>query len=544
MNNLSIRFKLILLSVLPIFGLFIIVSTALNQMGNINAGVDRIYKDRVIPLEDLKIIADDYAVYVIDAVNKANAGLMSAGEALQGIQEARREIAGKWQAYMATELTKQEAKLADEAERLFSAANRAIDGVESALQLFASNGQSAAGQLDAYDGPLYRDIDPISEKIAELVNLQLRVAGEERSAIQAAYESEILILAITTVAIVVGLALLSWGVYRSVRGPLDQMQDTMERIARDSDLTLSVEVQGDNELASISRSFNQMLEQMRNVIAQIANATTALAGSASEMTEVSIRANDSINTQRSEIQQVAAAMEEMVATAQDVARNAEMADREAQGTSEEARKGNVIVGDAVTATTNLVQDVENVSERIRTLESDSESIGSVVDVIKGIAEQTNLLALNAAIEAARAGEQGRGFAVVADEVRTLAQRTQSSTQEIQEAIERLQEGTRNAVLAMQAGQQRAESAGGKATEAGQALGVIAKAVNAITDMNAQIASASEEQTSVSEEINRSLTAIHEASDASADGAEHMAQSSEELQRLSADLQALVSKFRV
>lgn len=541
MKNVSIKAKIIAISVLPIVGLLIIVSAALVQLGNTKAGVDRIYNDRVVPLEDLKVIADDYAVLVIDAINKANAGMISASDAANDIVKAEEEIAAMWKKYMATELTVEETRLAKEAEALFRTADQAIKSV--VLELRKVSGD-AKGKLDSIDGPMYADIDPISEKITELVNLQLRVAKEERDSIDEAYSFELVLLTSITAAVVLSLIILSWVVYKSVKEPLDLMQKTMERISDKSDLTATVDVDGENELAQIAKSFNEMVSQMRHLISQIANATNQLSGSADIMTNISVSANQSINSQRLEIEQVSAAMNEMVATAQEIASNAETADLDARNTSTQAQSGNQIVDEAVNSTNELVSDVESVSERIHTLESDSESIGSVVDVIKGIAEQTNLLALNAAIEAARAGDQGRGFAVVADEVRTLAQRTQTSTQEIQEAIERLQAGTRSAVIAMNAGQERAKSAGEKAAEAGQALQTIATAVDGITGMNAQIASASEEQTSVAEEINRSLVTIHDASNESASGAEQIASSSEELSRLSEELKTLVTKFTV
>ncbi|WP_292952831.1 MULTISPECIES: methyl-accepting chemotaxis protein [unclassified Neptuniibacter] len=236
-------------------------------------------------------------------------------------------------------------------------------------------------------------------------------------------------------------------------------------------------------------------------------------------------------------------MNEMVSTSQDVATNAEHADSQARLMQDQASQGNDIVSAAVTSTNSLVNNVAVVSERISAVENDSDSIGSVIGVINDIAEQTNLLALNAAIEAARAGDQGRGFAVVADEVRTLAQRTQQSTTEIQNAIERLQSGTRSVVTAMEKSQQEAELTGEKASQAGEALQGISEAVGMITDMNTHIASASEEQTSVAEEINRSLVSINDASQESSDGAVQISAASDELARLAVDLNAKVQQFK-
>ncbi len=540
-KNISIKSKLIIMSALPILGLIIVLATALFELKSTVDGSARMYNDRVVPLEDLKVIADDYAVLVIDAVNKANAGLIPVSQAVSDIEASKTEIAAKWQKYMATELTPEEAKLAQQAEQLFISANGAIDRLLADLKSFSGDPQN---NLSKFDGPLYKDIDPISEKITELVNLQLRVAKEEYENIAHLYEESILYLGTTSLIVITAFLFFAIGVYRSVIVPLQKAQSTIESIAENSDLTLELKVENNDELGAMSTSFNKMLQQMRDIIIQISSAATQLSGSASGMTEVSSQANSSIDAQRLEIEQVATAMNEMVATAHEISQNAEMADKDAQDTSEQAVQGNAIVEEAILATNALVNDVVTVSEHIRTLETDSESIGSIVDVIKEIAEQTNLLALNAAIEAARAGDQGRGFAVVADEVRTLAQRTQLSTQEIQNAIERLQSGTMNAVNAMSEGQEKAKNAGDKAAEAGNALKAISVAVQNITNMNTQIASASSEQTSVSEEIDRSLVTIQDTSNASSEGALEIARSSEELSELASNLQNTVSRFRL
>lgn len=541
LKDISIKAKLVAMSVLPIIGLIFVTLLALLELKSTEEAAERIYNDRVIPLENLKIIADDYAVLVIDAINKANAGIYGIEQTTTDIQNAKEEIKDKWKKYMATDLTPEEGLLAKEAQALFIPADKAIN---TAIKVLATIEGSPQGKLNQIDGPLYATIDPISEKITELVNLQLREAQKEHQLIQLAYKDNVFALTSLSVVIMLMLFTISTYSYRAMIRPLLHMQRTIEQISESSDLTLTVQVEGNNELGAISRSFNQMIEQTRSMVSHILTATHQLAEAAANMTEVSVNTNTSIHTQRNEIEQVATAMNQMLATSQDISHNAKQADKDARDTSHKAQQGSDIVNQAVHATNALVKDVGSVSGKIRRLESDSENIGSIIDVIKSIAEQTNLLALNAAIEAARAGDQGRGFAVVADEVRTLAQRTQVSTQEIQEAIERLQLGTTDAVCAMGTGQNKAENAGKKAIEAGTALEEISKAVSSITNMNALIATASNQQANVSEEINKSLVALQDASNVSSDGAIKISSASEKLHALSDDLKAMVAKFRV
>jgi len=251
-----------------------------------------------------------------------------------------------------------------------------------------------------------------------------------------------------------------------------------------------------------------------------------------------------VHQQQSEVNQVATAMNEMSATVQEVASNASHAAQAAQDASEQAGEGLKVVDHTISSINNLANAVEEASGVINQLESDTDNIGVVLEVIRGISEQTNLLALNAAIEAARAGEQGRGFAVVADEVRTLASRTQESTLEIRSMIESLQSGSTQAVEVMTKGKEQAAISVGHAQKAGESLNGITQAVSSISDMNTQIATAAEEQTAVAEEINQNIVNISQLGEQAVSGAQQTSDASEELARLSNELQMMVGQFRV
>jgi methyl-accepting chemotaxis protein len=280
------------------------------------------------------------------------------------------------------------------------------------------------------------------------------------------------------------------------------------------------------------------------MVKQVSASTQQLAAAADEMSSISQDTLQGINRQQSETEQAATAMNEMTSTVQEVARSASDASNAATEADKEASNGNSVVTLVVNDIRELANEVNTSATAINELNEDTENIGSVLVVIRGIAEQTNLLALNAAIEAARAGEQGRGFAVVADEVRTLASKTQESTQEIQQMIERLQAGAKSAVAAMEEGVGKATSTVTRAEEAGEVLNNITKAVAQIADMNTQIATAAEEQSSVAEEINRNVVTINEIAIETANGAQQNSASSDELSRLSAELQQLVGTFKI
>jgi methyl-accepting chemotaxis protein len=302
------------------------------------------------------------------------------------------------------------------------------------------------------------------------------------------------------------------------------------------------QIESNDMVGEIIDAFNQMASNMKNMIGQISGATAQLAAAAEETSTVTDETSRGIQAQQSEVDSITSAMNEMTSTVQEVARSAADASSAADSADSEAKSGALVATEAIGGLDALLAEVDSAAQVIRNLEKESENIGSVLDVIRGIAEQTNLLALNAAIEAARAGEQGRGFAVVADEVRTLASRTQQSTQEIQDMITRLQDGAGKSVRVMEGAQSKAQESSDSVGKAMESLAAIASSVSAINDMNTMIASAAEEQSVVAAEMQTNMNNIREVMDRSADGAQQTAEASEELARLAAEQQSLMAQF--
>lgn len=341
-----------------------------------------------------------------------------------------------------------------------------------------------------------------------------------------------------------GLAVMIFIVRRTVIKRIHAMRHTMEAIAKDDDLSYSVVVESRDEVGAMGDAFNRMIAKFKQSLHAVADVTQQLHDVSDQVSHVADTTLQAVVEQRTETDMVASAMNEMSATVQEVARHATQTAAASQEADEESRQGVLVAQQAIEGIHELIAEIESAAQVVQQVETDTANISAVLDVIKGIAEQTNLLALNAAIEAARAGEQGRGFAVVADEVRTLASRTQKSTEEIQNMIERLQLGVKNAVGAMEGAQQRATKGSECVEKASQSLHVIAAEVATINDMNTQIATAAEEQSAVAEEINRNITTISSIADNTSTGATQTARSSEELVRLAAELRRLVNQFKL
>lgn len=346
----------------------------------------------------------------------------------------------------------------------------------------------------------------------------------------------------TLLALIFG-ALAAVIITRQITRPLQDTLMVVDRIAS-GDLSQTLVVTRRDEIGVLQQGIQRMGATLRDLIGGIRDSVTQIASAAEELSAVTEQTSAGVNSQKVETDQVATAMHEMSATVQEVARNAEQASVAASAADQQARDGDKVVGEAIAQIEKLATEVGRSTHAMTVLEQESDKIGKVMDVIKAVAQQTNLLALNAAIEAARAGEAGRGFAVVADEVRGLAQRTQQSTEEIEGLVAGLQNGTRQVSDIMLSSRNLTDSSVALTRKAGSSLNSITQTVSNIQAMNQQIAAAAEQQSSVAEEISRSILNVRDVSEQTAAASEETAASSVELARLGNQLQMLVSHFKV
>ena len=415
---------------------------------------------------------------------------------------------------------------------------RAIDAALQALTTYQQafgNYQQVRAQSQASET---RMIEQARDVLAQA---QAAKASEEQRMNDDSRQALLLLGSMGAAAVVLGL-LAAVLISRSIVGPLQQTVAFAQRIA-EGDLSQDLALGRRDELGQLMAAMQSMTSSLRNLVGRIGGGVSQIAAAAEQLSAITAQTSAGVQNQKLETEQTATAMHEMAATVQEVAQNAEQASLAARDADREAQQGNQVVQQAVSQIDSLAVEVEQSAEAIQALNQESARIGSVLEVIRSVAEQTNLLALNAAIEAARAGEQGRGFAVVADEVRALARRAHDSTEEIESLIASLQRMAQGAVQQMESSRNLTQRTVSLAGQAGDALGRITLAVSTIEQMNQQIAAAAEEQSAVAETISESVTRVRDIGEQSASASEQTAASSAELARLGVELQGLVRQFR-
>ncbi len=546
LNKLSLQARMLLLMCVAL-ALFIVLGlAALLGIGQINQSLDGVYREHMVPISLVNQIATNIEAERTQLLLMLQHDPESAFLELHNhpismhtdaINEVRSQTKQLNTQLEAIALDPNEQEIMRTGNQYLANMQQVID---SSLTHMARHNFYQANEL------LLTQVNPaVTAATLEINKLtQSLLSDAQQEYIYAEQQYKKILQLFVTLLLVGGATImfLTQRVVCSIRQAVKLISTAATQMA-EGDTTVRVNYEAQDELRTIAVSFNQMGEQMQSALRGVDSATNQLAAASEETSVVTENTSQSMRKQQNEISQVAAAMHEMHATAHEVARSASQAAEAAQHADGEAATARQVSLQTIEVIESLAEAVEHATTVITTLVKDSDEIGGVLDVIRSIADQTNLLALNAAIEAARAGEAGRGFAVVADEVRTLASRTQQSTSEINDMIARLQTSANQAFTAMETGRSKAKLGVEQTVKGTASLESIIQAVAVINDMSAQIASAAEEQSSVSEEMTRSITAINDLTSETTDGALQTTQASQEVARLATALQDMVRRFR-
>jgi len=460
-----------------------------------------------------------------------------------GLQEAQTRIGALVDKVRAAQASYAVLPAGSEERALYQEFSTTLDNyLQAQNQMLDLSRQDKLDEMRALINTKIKDgTDKMGEQLNKLIAINAADAKTASTLAGNHYDSAINGIVIVAVIAALATVLLAWLLTRSIVTPLNRAVQAAQTIAG-GNLTQSIEVDGKDEATQLLQALSTMQTNLRKTIEQIAGSATQLGAAAEELSAVTEEASRGLQQQNNEIEQAATAVNEMTAAVEEVARNAVSTSEASNQSTQAAREGRDQVVKTVDAIQTMTHDVQSTAQMIEGLAAQGRDIGKVLDVIRAIAEQTNLLALNAAIEAARAGEAGRGFAVVADEVRALAHRTAQSTQEIEKMVAGIQNGTGEAVSSMQQSNQRTQTTLEMARAAGVALEQITQSIHQINERNLVIASASEEQAQVSREVDRNLVNIRDLATQSAAGANQTSAATHELSRLAVDLNAMVARF--
>ncbi len=495
-----------------------------NTLANTLRILSNMVEEATITVTDVLAISERSQVQV--AVNDLNSLVAEFKKKFKTVSDSSSARSNEYYADTASAIIRFESLMVGDSNILVLLQEQ-LDARHLAKQQLTESGQIATQTLV--------NLKKVSNSVKELTASIKNEANENVSS------SRTMIIGVAIVAIIVAIGINLW-VLQSIRNPLAEVLRVMSMVSN-GDLRENVNVHSSDEIGKLSEGFNQLINQLSSMLNEITSSSQQLSAAAEETSAISSESHANINRQKEQTDMMATAMTEMTATVDEVASSAGNTLKEVQKANSEATGGQQVVQQNIVTINGLADEIQNAAQVIDKLDQYSTNIGAVLDVIRGIADQTNLLALNAAIEAARAGEQGRGFAVVADEVRTLASKTQESTSEIQEMIERLQSGTQEAVKVMKTSTQEAQNSVAETAKAGESLSKITEAVSVINDMSSHIASAADEQSSVSREMHENVLTISQAADQTAQGASENLAASQEMAKLAEHLQKLVGRFQ-
>ncbi len=513
MNNVAIRFTD---TILPAVNRVSVIGNSISELRRYELGLFVVYSDK------LKVV--EYREVIREKISQVSQQIQAHDRTILAEDVAERRIfdtvKSDWDHYVALN---QKVKLLQDS-----------DQDAEAQRVFLGEGI-----------PLYT---ALNKSVVDLIQINSTYANDSRSEVVESYQSAKLSVTISLLLGLVLVVVLSVVLTRQIRDPLIMLARQAQRIANgelgQGELQQWVRDSRFNrdELGQLGAAINRMQGSLSDLVREIAGSVSQLSSAVEEVSAISSQSASGMAIQQNEVSQVATAMNEMQSTVNEVARNTTDAMSAAKDASRTSADGSEVVRSSIASIEEVSVKIEQAGTVVQQLEADSANISVVLDVIRDIAGQTNLLALNAAIEAARAGEQGRGFAVVADEVRSLAQRTQDSTAEISKMIELLQSRAAEAGNAMQLSRHQMQESVGLARDAGTSIETINGAVVRITDMNTLIATATEEQNAVTEELNRSIVNIHNAADENAQGAHQIAQACVELSKLANTLHHMTQRF--
>nr|WP_322979320.1 methyl-accepting chemotaxis protein [Pseudomonas sp. C11] len=546
LDALSLKSRLIIAVAIPCIALLLVALTSLSSMSSMHRDTEVLYLNTAAPMRAMAEAASRIPrmrvgidmMLLQDTPLRDERGVKSRvqdarNEDIPGMREAMRQAVA---AQVNPERKAQAQQLLDQFETMVS------NELNPMLAAFDAGDMAKAQQI--YRDQYAKTYGVMRQGANDLLDALLKQAEQQNEHSGKSYDDGLTRqIAIIATGLLVSI-IISWMIVIQLRRRVAVLQNSLGQAADNLALDTRIDLPGQDELAEIARSFNQFIDKVHGAMRQLADNSRQLSGMARDVAERARLTQSNCTAQSDRTVQVATAINELGSTVNEIARNAENAADVAREATQHARDGGAVVSQAQQQVDALNGELEQAARVIGALAAQTDAISTTLNTIRSISEQTNLLALNAAIEAARAGEQGRGFAVVADEVRTLASRSGASTEEIQQVIDRLQNESRSAVEAMAKGQRQSALVVEYASKASVALEQINSHIGQISDQNIQVATATEEQSSVVEDINRNIVDINELTVGTTHIADQLNQASSDLQALSSQLDGLVGRFRL